>query len=137
SRPPLAGGGPVASGAQRRSRDVCGRDAHLPRVRRRGRATARPGAVTAEPRAPTAQRTVDVALEARVRRWTIAELDGHLSFDDRPADHATGDLTRVAYGRSARIAVFAGPAPELERALRRAVLASGAELVPYLRTTDE
>ncbi len=93
--------------------------------------------MTAEPRAPTAQRTVDVALETRVRRWTVAERDGHASFDDQPADRGPLDLTRVGYGRTARIAVFAGPAPELERALRRAVLASGAELVLYLRTTDE
>jgi hypothetical protein len=95
--------------------------------------------VTAEPSAPTARRrTVDVALETRVRRWTIDERDGHAAFDDRPADDGElGDLTRVAYGRAARVAVFAGPALDLERVLRRAVLASGAELVLYLRSSDE
>jgi len=80
---------------------------------------------------------VDVALETRVRRWTIDERDGHTTFDDQPTDDVSGELTRVGDGRRTRIAVFAAPDPELERALRRAVLASGAELVLYLRTTDE
>ena len=94
--------------------------------------------MTAEPSAPTStRRIVDVALESRVRRWAIDEREGHLSFVDQPSDDASGDLTRVGYGRAARVAVFAGPDPELERILRRAVLASGAELVLLLRTTDE
>jgi len=94
--------------------------------------------VTAEPSAPTRyRRTVDVALESRVRHWTIDEREGQASFDDQPTDDPSDDHTRVGYGRAARVAVFAGPAPELERILRRAVLASGAELVLFLRTTDE
>src|SRR5205085_11272464 len=39
-------------------------------------------------------------------------------------------------GGALRIAVLAGPAPELERVLRRAVLASGADLVLLLRVND-
>jgi hypothetical protein len=93
--------------------------------------------VIAEPSAPTARRSVDVALETRVRRWTIDERDGHAFVDDQPTDDTIGDLTRVGYGRAARVAIFAGPASDLERALRRAVLASGAELVLFMRTTDE
>ena len=94
--------------------------------------------MTAEPSALPAARThtVDVSLEARARRWTIDERDGHAAFDDEPGDGEPGDLTRVGYGRAARVAVLAAPAPDLERALRRAVLASGAELVLSLPTTD-
>ena len=99
--------------------------------------------MTAEPSTPAArQRIVDVALELRVRRFIVDETDGHAAFGE-PAtlatdDRAAGDdVTRVGYGGAARIAVFAGPDPDLERALRRAVLASGAELTLYLRTSDE
>ena len=38
--------------------------------------------MTAEPSLPLRRRTVDVALEARVRRWTIEERDVHLTLAD-------------------------------------------------------
>jgi hypothetical protein len=101
--------------------------------------------VTAEPAPPIRRRTVDVALEARVRRWTTEEHDGHATLVDSVAapandpirSDADGDLPlRVGYGGVMRVAVLAAAAPDLERVLRRAVLASGAELVLLLRAND-
>jgi hypothetical protein len=101
--------------------------------------------VTAEPAPPIRRRTVDVALEARVRRWTTEEQDARATLVDSVAVPANepitsdvdGDLPiRVGYGGVMRVAVLAAAAPDLERVLRRAVLASGAELVLLLRATD-
>lgn len=95
--------------------------------------------------APARQRrTVDIALEARVRRWSIEERDGHASLIDavtvsagEPPPGDVGDAPiSVGYGGVMRVAVLAGEAPDLERVLRRAVLASGAELVLLLRSND-
>ena len=93
----------------------------------------------AEQSAPARARTVDVALESRVRRWTIDEPDGLLSLTGSTtvaASERVHGAIRVGYGGVMRVAALAGAAPELERALRRAVLASGAELVLLLRTDD-
>ena len=38
--------------------------------------------MTAEHAPPRHRRTVDVALEARVRRWSIEERDGHAALGD-------------------------------------------------------
>jgi hypothetical protein len=101
--------------------------------------------VIAEPAPPLRRRTVDVALESRVRRWTIEEQDGQATLTGSaavPADEPiAGDTEsesrlRVGYGGVMRVAVLAGEAPDLERVLRRAVLASGAELVLLLRAND-
>ena len=83
-----------------------------------------------------------MALEARVRRWTIEDRDGRATLDASSvvlADEPTTGADRIlaGYGGVMRVAVLAGPAPELERVLRRAVLASGAELVLLLRSSDE
>ncbi|HEY8732257.1 MAG TPA: hypothetical protein VIN69_09820 [Candidatus Limnocylindria bacterium] len=100
--------------------------------------------MTAEPAPPLHRRTVDVALEARARRWTIEDRDGRASLIEQTvvpaneplrADDGEGAI-RVGYGGVMRVAVLAGDALDLERVLRRAVLASGAELVLLLRATD-
>jgi len=98
--------------------------------------------VTAEPTLPPLRRrTVDVALESRLRRWTIEDQDGQITLVDPlavPAGEAVaGDMSlRVGYGGVMRVAVLAGGAADLERVLRRAVLASGAELVLLIHATD-
>lgn len=101
--------------------------------------------MTAEPAPPLRRRTVDVALEARVRRWTIEERDAHATLiesatvaanEPAPAEMERDAPIRVGYGGAMRVAVLAGEAPDLERVLRRAVLASGAELVLLLRAND-
>jgi len=98
--------------------------------------------VTAEPTLqPFRRRTVDVALESRLRRWTIEDQDGQITLVDPlavPAGEAVaGDmLLRVGYGGVMRVAVLAGGAADLERVLRRAVLASGAELVLLIHASD-
>jgi hypothetical protein len=88
---------------------------------------------------------VDVALEWRVRRWTIEEQDGQATLTgsvavpaDEPiaGDRQSGVPLRVGYGGVMRVAVLAGESPDLGRVLRRAVLASGAELVLVLRAND-
>ncbi|HEY8808243.1 MAG TPA: hypothetical protein VIN70_11755 [Candidatus Limnocylindria bacterium] len=100
--------------------------------------------MTAEPAPPVHRRTVDVALEARVRRWTVEERDERLALIESvtvpaaepvPPDE-DGARIRVGYGGVMRVAILAGEAPDLERVLRRAVLASGAELVLHLGTND-
>lgn len=94
--------------------------------------------MTAEP--GPHRRIVDVALEARVRRWNIEEREAHASLVEATivaADEPVGgEHLRVTYGGVMRVAVLAGADPTLERGLRRAVLASGAELVLLLRTND-
>lgn len=93
----------------------------------------------AEQTAPAHGRTVDVALESGVRRWTSDERDGLLSLTGPTAvvpGERTDGAVRVGYGGVMRVAALAGAAPDLERALRHAVLASGAELVLVLRTDD-
>jgi len=86
--------------------------------------------------------TVDVALEARVRRWTIEERDAIAVLVDSSTVAASepietpGASMRVSYGGVMRVAALAGEAPDLERVLRRAVLASGADLVLMLRAND-
>lgn len=89
-------------------------------------------------------RTVDVGLEMRVRRWTVEEREASANLGasqivvpDEPIPSEAGERPiRVAFGGAMRVAVLAGAAPDLERVLRRAVLASGAELVLLLRVTD-
>lgn len=93
----------------------------------------------AGPAAPARDRTVDVALETRVRRWTAGERDGLLSLTGSstvPGSERVDGAIRVGYGRVMRVAALAGATPDVERALRRAVLASGAELVLLVRTDD-
>lgn len=90
---------------------------------------------------PVTARTVDVALEARVRRWSLdasaddPTLGGSEIVD---ASEPVGDdaSLRVTAGRPVRIAVLSTPEAETERALRRAVLASGAELALFVRSSD-
>jgi hypothetical protein len=94
--------------------------------------------------APTVRRgTVDVALEARVRRWTIEERDGTAALVEsavvpatEPVETPSAATIRVGYGGVMRVAVLASQAPDLERVLRRAVLASGADLVLLLAADD-
>jgi hypothetical protein len=97
--------------------------------------------VTAEHAPPLRRRTVDVALESRLRRWTIEDHDGIATLIDSAAvpagEPVAGDTPlRVGYGGVMRVAVLAGTSPDLERVLRRAVLASGAELVLLLHAHD-
>ncbi len=100
--------------------------------------------MTAEAAPPTLRRTVDVALEARVRRWTIAQRDGHaqlleavtVAANEPPADEGGEPPLRVTFGGVLRVAVLAGSEPAVEQVLRRVVLASGAELVLALRSND-
>ncbi len=97
--------------------------------------------MTADDRAPV-HHTVDIALEARVRRWTVEEREGHVQLvqpssdsSDEPATSG-GDVLSVTSGGVLRVAVLAGPQPEIEQVLRRVVLASGALLVQMLRSND-
>lgn len=98
----------------------------------------------AEAAPPTHRRTVDVALEARVRRWTLEQRDAQVRLVEAvivPANEpvtpdADADLLRVTYGGDLRVAVLAGPEPAIEQVLRRVVLASGALLVLALRSND-
>lgn len=101
--------------------------------------------MTAEPAPPLHRRTVDIALEARVRRWTSEERDAHVTLigsvtvpanEPAPAELDGTPPIRVGYGGVMRVAVLAGGALDLERVLRRAVLASGAELVLLLKASD-
>jgi hypothetical protein len=101
--------------------------------------------VTAEPAPPVHRRTVDVALEMRVHRWTIEEREARTTLVDHatvaaaepvPAEVAGAATLRVGYGGVLRVAVLAGGAADPERVLRRAVLASGADLVLLLRAND-
>jgi hypothetical protein len=97
--------------------------------------------VTAEHAPPLRRRTVDVALESRLRRWTIEDHDGIATLIDSVAvadgEPVAGDTPlRVVYGGVTRVAVLAGGTPDLERVLRRAVLASGAEFVLLIHATD-
>ena len=97
-----------------------------------------------EPAPPIHRRTVDVALEGRVRRWTAVQGDGHLRLVDpaivaaaEPADAGNDAVPlRVTTGGALRVAVLAGEDPAIEQVLRRVVLASGAELVLALRSSD-
>lgn len=97
--------------------------------------------MTAEVAPRVLRRTVDVALELRVRRWPIEQRDGHATLGEMVAVSAaeptdTAAPIRVTYGGVLRVAVLAGAEPSVEPALRRAVLASGAELVIAIRTND-
>ena len=85
--------------------------------------------------------TVDVVLEARVRRWTVeAEaprptlLESAVVAADEPTDDPSP--LRVIHGLPLRIAVLSTPEATIEGALRRAVLASGSELALLLRSND-
>ena len=96
--------------------------------------------MTGEAAPPVRRRTVDVALEARVRRWTVEELERRLTLvesvtvqHDEPVE---GEVIRVGSGGVMRVAVLAGGSADLEQVLRRAVLASGADLVLLLRVND-
>jgi hypothetical protein len=97
--------------------------------------------VTGEQAPPVRRRTVDVALESRLRRWTIEEQDGRVALTGSVAvpggEPVAGDAPlQVGYGGVMRVAVLAGGRPDLERVLRRAVLASGAELVLLIHAHD-
>lgn len=97
--------------------------------------------MSAEPAEPPRRRgVVDVALEARVRRWTVEEHGSHASLIESAIVPATepfgGAALRVTSGGIMRVAVLAGAGRDVERVLRRAVLASGAELVLLLRVND-
>ncbi|HEV2249445.1 MAG TPA: hypothetical protein VGT60_02940, partial [Candidatus Limnocylindria bacterium] len=92
--------------------------------------------MTAEQAPSRHRRTVDVALEARARRWSIDQPAGQAtligsvavpSSEPLPSEPADAPI-RVGSGGLLRVAVLASEAPDLERVLRRAVLASGAEL---------
>ena len=100
--------------------------------------------MTAEESAPAVHRTVDVALEARVRRWSVERSDAQVRLvgsvavaASEPVD-ATGSAAplRVTFGGPLRVAVLAGADPTIEQVLRRVVLASGALLVQALRADD-
>jgi hypothetical protein len=88
-------------------------------------------------------RAVDVALESRVRRWTLEHHEARVRLAsavtvpaNEPVDGDGGPLLRVTSGGPLRVAVLAGAEPAIEQALRRLVLASGAELVLALRAND-
>lgn len=99
--------------------------------------------MTGEPAPPVRRRTVDVVHEARIRRWSIEERDGRstlagsatVAAAEPPSDMDDAPI-RVSFGGVLRVAVLAGHAADLERVLRRAVLASGADLVLLLRSND-
>src|SRR5207253_609097 len=88
-----------------------------------------PHIAVAAPGPPVRRRVVDVALESRVRRWTVDEQDGHATLIDSltvPADEPVAGPEqrlplRVDHGGVMRVAVLAGNAAHLERVLRRAV----------------
>lgn len=92
--------------------------------------------------APLVRRSrVDVALESRVRRWVVEDRGDALTAveDEIVAPDERSDLrlaARVGPGEPRRVAALAGTDAEQERALRRAALASGAELALLLRTGD-
>ncbi|MHB8630709.1 MAG: hypothetical protein ACYC9W_02130 [Candidatus Limnocylindria bacterium] len=99
--------------------------------------------MTGEAVPPVRRRTVDVALEARVRRWTVEEREMRVTLVEsatvprsEPVEAGSAAPILVGRGGAMRVAVLAGDAPDLERVLRRAVLASGAELVLLLRAND-
>lgn len=103
--------------------------------------------MSAEDGAPAGRRTVDVALEARVRRWSIERSNDQLRLVESavvPANEpvsatepeASLDQLRVTFGGPLRVAVLAGPDPATMQVLRRVVLASGALLVQALRSDD-
>ena len=96
--------------------------------------------MTGEAAPPVRRRTVDVALEARVRRWTVEQLgsrhrlvDSVTAQRDEPVE---GEVIRIGSGGVMRVAVLTGGSTDLEQVLRRAVLASGADLVLLLRSND-
>ena len=98
----------------------------------------------AEAAPPNLCRTVDVALEARIRRWTLDERDGHarlleavvVAAGEPAADTGGEPPLCVTFGGVLRVAVLAGSEPAIEQVLRRVVLASGAQLVLALRSND-
>jgi len=90
--------------------------------------------VTAGASAPA---TIDVAHEARVRRWWYAA-EPHLALDRSEVLAGPSDptLPSVGPGGQARVAVLAAPDVALEGAARRGFLASGAGVVLWLRSND-
>ncbi len=99
--------------------------------------------MTAETAPPVHRRTVDVALEGRVRRWAVDQhesraqlLDATLASAVEPPPDGIEPPLRVTYGGVLRVGVLAGAEPAIEEVLRRVVLASGAELVLALRSND-
>ena len=99
--------------------------------------------MTAEAAPPIHRRTVDVALEARVRRWTVEQRDAQAQLIEaavvaasEPSPETGGPPLRVTSGGVLRVAVLAGAEPAIEQVLRRVVLASGALLVLALRSND-
>lgn len=103
--------------------------------------------MTAEDSAPAVHRTVDVALEARVRRWSIEGSEADMRLVESVVVQANEPVSatgseapirslRVTFGGPLRVAILAGADPAIEQALRRVVLASGALLVQALRADD-
>ena len=84
-----------------------------------------------------ASATIDVAHEARVRRWWYVG-EPHLALERSevlagPADRT---LASIGPGGQVRVAVLAAPDGPLEGAARRGFLASGARTVLWLRSND-
>ena len=100
--------------------------------------------MTADNASPLVRRTVDVALEARVRRWSLEGSNAQLRLVESvtvPANEPIADADsepplRVTFGGALRVAVLAGADPAIEQVLRRVVLASGALLVQAVRSDD-
>ena len=66
--------------------------------------------MTGEAAPPVRRRTVDVALEARVRRWTVEQLDSrHRLVDSVTAQRdepVEGEVIRIGSGGVMRVAVL-------------------------------
>ena len=84
--------------------------------------------MTAEAPPPIRHRTVDVALEARVRRWGLEQRDDRVQLQggvvvaaNEPLVDADEDSRiRVTYGGALRVAVLAGAEPAIEQEIGRA-----------------
>ena len=84
-----------------------------------------------------ASATIDVAHEARVRRWWY-DVAPQLALErsETLAGTTDGAPASVGQGSAVRIAVLAAPDGALEGAARRGFLASGASVTVWLRTND-
>lgn len=82
--------------------------------------------------------TLDVAHEARARRWWHGERDGELLLDhaELTTEPPERGQPRVGPGGVVRVAVLGAPDATLEAAARRALLASGAEVALWLRSNE-
>ena len=86
--------------------------------------------------APTSA-TIDVAHEARVRRWWYAA-EPEVTLERSEVFAGTGDrsLQSVGPGNPIRVAVLAAPDSTLEGAARRGFLAAGGGVALWLRSSD-